>query len=167
MCDHTNDPGGREAAMVTIRPGTPEKHGRDGVWCDPCLVDLVRALNDDGLPTTASCCGHGGRPGRIDLADGRVLFIADPETAERINEWLHRHQLATDPEYAADYTQRTKAAEDPTENLLKDIFMDPEARAPGKVLREAAQEMAPSNPEVAAWLLLRADRIESSAGGEL
>lgn len=44
--------------MVTVRKGTPERHYRDGVWCDPCLVPLVKALNDGGLRTVASCCGH-------------------------------------------------------------------------------------------------------------
>jgi len=105
MCEHAPN---REAAMVTIDPGTPEHHGRDGVWCDPCLEPLVRALNDAGLRTVASCCGHGKRPGRIDLANGTVLFVADPETAQRINSWNHEHQLATDPEYAADHNTRTQ-----------------------------------------------------------
>jgi len=75
MCDHTNDPGGREAAMVVLDPGTPERHGRDGVWCDPCLVPLIRALNDGGVRTIASCCGHGTVEGWIALADGRQLGI--------------------------------------------------------------------------------------------
>jgi hypothetical protein len=75
MCDHTNDPGGREAAMVVLDPGTPERRGRDGVWCDPCLVPLVKALNDGGVRTIASCCGHGKVYGSIALADGRWLAI--------------------------------------------------------------------------------------------
>jgi hypothetical protein len=48
-----------------------------GVWCDPCLVPLVRALNDGGIPTKASCCGHGKRNGSIVLADGRELVIRE------------------------------------------------------------------------------------------
>lgn len=71
MCDHEN----REAAMVVLDPGTPERHGRDGVWCDPCLVPLVKALNDGGVRTVASCCGHGAKDGSICLTDGRVLRI--------------------------------------------------------------------------------------------
>lgn len=43
---------------------------------DPCIADVVRALCMDGLRTVASCCGHGHRPGRISLADGRELFVA-------------------------------------------------------------------------------------------
>lgn len=63
MCDHSPN---REAAMVVVQPG---------VWCDPCLVPLVKALNDGGLPTVASCCGHGKQDGSIVLADGRELLI--------------------------------------------------------------------------------------------
>lgn len=88
MCDHSPN---REAAMVTIKPG---------VHCDPCLVPLIRALNDsDELPTVtsqrfgtelatiASCCGHGTWPGRITLADGRELFVLpDQEAAGRLSE---------------------------------------------------------------------------------
>jgi hypothetical protein len=84
MCDHTNDPGGRESAMVVLDPGTPERHGRDGVWCDPCLVPLVKALNDGGVRTIASCCGHGDADGWIGLEDGRQLGIYS--SLDRIHE---------------------------------------------------------------------------------
>lgn len=56
----------REDAMVVVRPG---------VWCDPCLVPLVAALNFGGIKTVASCCGHGEQEGRIALADGRELIV--------------------------------------------------------------------------------------------
>jgi hypothetical protein len=82
MCDHSNDPGGREAAMVVLDPGTPERQGRDGIWCDPCLAPLVKALNEGGVPTTASCCSHGAGAGSIILADGRWLVIMSPEEAD-------------------------------------------------------------------------------------
>lgn len=78
MCDHSPN---REAAMVVLDPGTPEHHGRDGVWCDPCLVPLVRALNDGGLRTVASCCGHGQVPGSVVLEDGRWLMILPDDDA--------------------------------------------------------------------------------------
>ena len=86
MCDHPN----REAAMVVVREGTPERLGRDGVWCDPCLVPLITALNDGGLPTVASCCGHGVAPrGRVSLADGRELFIVPTfEAASALDDLL-------------------------------------------------------------------------------
>lgn len=50
---------------------------RPKVWCDPCLAPLVKALNDGGLPTVASCCGHGKRDGSVVLADGRELVIRE------------------------------------------------------------------------------------------
>lgn len=75
MCDHSN----REAAMV-ITHRDPD--GRPAVWCDPCLEPLIRALNDGGVRTVASCCGHGKQPGNVALADGRELVIApDYDTA--------------------------------------------------------------------------------------
>lgn len=68
----------RERAMVTVAPG---------VWCDPCIAPLVTALNAGGLPTVASCCGHGRQRGMISLADGRELLVV---AAGR----EHRNQLA-------------------------------------------------------------------------
>jgi len=43
---------------------------------DSCLAPLVELLNTNGMPTVASCCGHGWRPGNIALRDGRELMIA-------------------------------------------------------------------------------------------
>lgn len=63
MCDYPN----REAAMVKVA---------EKVWCDPCLVPLVMALNNAGIPTVASCCGHGRRPSTVALADGREIIVA-------------------------------------------------------------------------------------------
>lgn len=62
MCDYSK----REQAMVIVRPG---------VWCDPCLVPLVRALYENGFPTVASCCGHGNQPPAVALADGRWVVV--------------------------------------------------------------------------------------------
>jgi len=42
---------------------------------DSCIVDVVTALNQGGVQTVASCCGHGHRPGNIALADGRELVV--------------------------------------------------------------------------------------------
>lgn len=56
------------------------------VGVDACIAPVVKALNDAGMPTIASCCGHGRRPGNIALADGRELIIApDYETARKID----------------------------------------------------------------------------------
>lgn len=42
---------------------------------DRCIAPMVQALNDAGLETRASCCGHGKMPGNVMLADGRELVI--------------------------------------------------------------------------------------------
>lgn len=42
---------------------------------DSCIADLVQALNDAGLYTGGSCCGHGKHAGTISLHDGRVLEL--------------------------------------------------------------------------------------------
>ena len=78
MCDHSN----REEAMIAVERG-PD--GTPTVWCDPCLAGLIQTLNDGGVRTIASCCGHGRRPGRVSLADGRQLFILDEAQAAVID----------------------------------------------------------------------------------
>ena len=86
MCDHSPN---REAAMVVIAEPAPDTR-RGVVWCDPCLAPLVRALNEGGINTVASCCGHGRRPGNIALADGRELVIArDFDEGRRLDRLLH------------------------------------------------------------------------------
>lgn len=44
---------------------------------DHCIHHVVAALNAGGVRTVASCCGHGIRPGRIDLEDGRTLIVVE------------------------------------------------------------------------------------------
>lgn len=51
---------------------------------DACLALLVKALNDGGFATVASCCGHGHCPGNIALADGRELCILPDYAAGRL-----------------------------------------------------------------------------------
>lgn len=46
---------------------------------DWCIHQIVAALNAGGVGTVACCCGHGDQPGRIDLEDGRVLTITQPQ----------------------------------------------------------------------------------------
>ena len=54
-------------------------HTRAFYWTyrgiDSCIAPLVQALNEAGIYTSQSCCGHGKGPGRIDLHDGRVLIV--------------------------------------------------------------------------------------------
>ena len=45
-------------------------------FIDSCIVPLVQALNNGGIKTTASCCGHGKTFGDIWLQD-RILLIID------------------------------------------------------------------------------------------
>lgn len=45
--------------------------------CDECIQPLVQALNDFGLQTTASCCGHQKQKSSIILKDGREIFIIE------------------------------------------------------------------------------------------
>ena len=55
------------------------------VHLDECIADLVLALNEGGVHTIASCCGHGHPPGEILLKDGRTLLIIEPgQTIEHI-----------------------------------------------------------------------------------
>jgi hypothetical protein len=72
----------REENMVVI---AKDDEGNPTIWCDPEIADIVTALNAGELSTVASCSGHGYRPGRISLKDGRELFIATKEQAEVID----------------------------------------------------------------------------------
>ncbi len=60
-----------------------ETYWRD--WnIDRCIAPVVKALQDGGIDMFGSCCGHGKGPGRIDLVDGRVIYIhpAEPEQTD-------------------------------------------------------------------------------------
>jgi hypothetical protein len=57
---------------------------------DACIYDLVKALNDGGIPTDASCCGHGRTVGIISLRDGRELIVTDYEMAMDIGRRYRR-----------------------------------------------------------------------------
>ena len=50
---------------------------------DSCIETLVRNLNDRGVATVASCCGHGQTHGVISLKDGRELVIMSIDERER------------------------------------------------------------------------------------
>ena len=77
MCDYPN----REAAMVVLRR---DETGRATVWCDPCIANVVDALNLAGLTTMASCCGHGRRPASIALTDGRWVLLMGGDDFDRV-----------------------------------------------------------------------------------
>lgn len=78
MCNYGPN---RDAAMTVLKR---DDAGEPTVWCDPCLTPLVKALNDAGLRTVASCCGHGSGVGRIAMACGQELFLLpDYDSAAR------------------------------------------------------------------------------------
>ncbi len=53
----------------------PRENGMETVKVDSCIAKIIQALNNFNIQTVASCCGHGNRPGRISLADGRELYV--------------------------------------------------------------------------------------------
>ncbi len=79
MCNREN----REKAMEVVER---DANGVPTIWCDPCIYRLVKALNDGGLRTIASCCGHGEKAGVISLADGRELLILPDYETTRLAE---------------------------------------------------------------------------------
>lgn len=82
MCEHES----REAAMVVL---ARDSNRKPTVWCDPCIAPLVGALNDAGIETIASCCGHNHAPGNVILADGRWLLIIPPEQVDDVYRDIH------------------------------------------------------------------------------
>ena len=69
MCD--------EHSSVLVEIPTASERGEHGRQrgIDGCIAPLIDALNQGGVATVASCCGHNKRPGSIVLADGRELRI--------------------------------------------------------------------------------------------
>ena len=59
---------------------------------DKCIYSIVKALNDNGITTIASCCGHENIPGNIMLSDGRELIISpDFETSRFIEKQFKKN----------------------------------------------------------------------------
>lgn len=48
---------------------------RGNICADRCISDIICALNNSGINTVASCCGHGKLLPSIVLRDGRELLI--------------------------------------------------------------------------------------------
>jgi hypothetical protein len=78
---------------VTLEVNVPADLSHKGkaywkkVGIDKCIAPFVQMLNDNGMSTIASCCGHGKQPGNIILADEREIFIVDDyETGRKINK---------------------------------------------------------------------------------
>lgn len=66
---------------------------------DRCIVPLVKALNDAGIKTVASCCGHEKLHGNIVLADGRELFII--EDFERARKFEQLQQAVNNDKHSS------------------------------------------------------------------
>lgn len=57
------------------------------VSVDSCIADIIQALNNTGIRTVASCCGHGKQPSSIILADGKEIRIfPDWESARKVDK---------------------------------------------------------------------------------
>lgn len=56
---------------------------------DACIAEIIRALNDGGVATIASCCGHFNRWGSIILKDGRELIISPDFESSRAFDKIH------------------------------------------------------------------------------
>lgn len=64
--------------VAVIVPADISYTGKDRpdiVKIDACIAPIVRALNEAGIRTDDSCCGHGEVEGYISLHDGRVIRI--------------------------------------------------------------------------------------------
>jgi len=59
---------------------------------DRCIAQLVEVLNNGGVETIASCCGHGHMHGNIALKDGRWLVILpDRDAVEKHFDQFHEN----------------------------------------------------------------------------
>lgn len=90
-CTHCDSPGG--VKTYANQACLPLK--QRVVCIDWCIHQIVSALNAGGVETVASCCGHGTQRGRIDLADGRILWIENPPTVEIATVGLTLNEAVT------------------------------------------------------------------------
>jgi hypothetical protein len=74
------------------------KDGR-GVMVDRCLAPYIQALNDSGIVTGISCCGHGEQAGFILAQRGEayrlLIMVEEGEKSQRRFEKDFR-QMASD-----------------------------------------------------------------------
>lgn len=65
---------GTDVEVENLLAWNGEWHRR--TWkIDACIAPIVKALNEGGVESTQSCCGHGKEAGIIALADGRILTV--------------------------------------------------------------------------------------------
>jgi len=65
--------------VIRLKIASSLSHTGKDYWkntkVDACISDIVSALQKGGIDMLASCCGHDKGNGRIDLRDGRILYI--------------------------------------------------------------------------------------------
>ena len=75
--------------IVEVKLAHPRR-GKDIAYVDRCIAPIIQALNDAGIQTTSSCCGHGHLNGVVALEDGRWLEIyPDDATFRRESPAMH------------------------------------------------------------------------------
>lgn len=80
MCKHGDKVEMELPVVGTIRQGIAE--------IDKCIAPIIKALNDGGVITKGSCCGHSEVMGYIRLNNGKYLGVfPNRETLMK-----HRHE---------------------------------------------------------------------------
>lgn len=68
--------GGTYKGNLPVTLHHPRSDGIQTVSVDACIQTLVQAINNAGIQTLNSCCGHGQQPGWVAFEDGRHILIA-------------------------------------------------------------------------------------------
>lgn len=80
MCEHGDE------VMVRVPVDARDSCTGEARWqykaVDRCIAPLVKALNEGGILTRTSCCGHRKENAEIALQDGRILIIIDAWTPD-------------------------------------------------------------------------------------
>lgn len=86
MCKHGTD------VVLSVTVSAENSHTGEAYVrpfaIDACIAPIVKALNDAGITTSQSCCGHEKGNGRIDLADGRVLVVQQQQRQQQASHEL-------------------------------------------------------------------------------
>lgn len=77
MCEHG------DTVLVRVPVDARDSWTHELRWTfkavDRCIAPIVQALNEGGVLTRTSCCGHGKENPEILLADGRVVIVLPGE----------------------------------------------------------------------------------------
>jgi hypothetical protein len=74
-CNHEHACSSCGKAVVSVPLSHRTERGFTTASVDACLAEFVQRLNNAGLQTIASCCGHGDGPATVILEDGRELLV--------------------------------------------------------------------------------------------